>query len=150
MANGTRRSTPLESFHSMPGDTPHVETILQPGELITHVHLPASAVAAHSCYVKVRDRASYAFALSSAAVALDVQDGTIRDARVALGGVATKPWRSREAERALIGKPPTIETYRTAGAAAMSQAVARGNNGFKIALAARTIARALQEIGLGT
>jgi xanthine dehydrogenase YagS FAD-binding subunit len=150
MANGTRRSTPFESFHTVPGDTPHVETLLQPGELITHVDLPASALAAHSCYVKVRDRASYAFALSSAAVALDVRDGTIRDARVALGGVATKPWRSREAERALIGKPATIDTYRSAGAAAMSHAVARGQNEFKIALAERTIARALQEIGRGT
>jgi xanthine dehydrogenase YagS FAD-binding subunit len=147
MANGTRRSTPFESFHSVPGDTPHVETILQPGELITHVDLPPSSFAAHSCYVKVRDRASYAFALSSAAVALDVQDGTIRDARVALGGVATKPWRSREAERELIGKPATIDTYRRAGASAMSHAVARGHNEFKIALAQRTIARALQEIG---
>jgi xanthine dehydrogenase YagS FAD-binding subunit len=150
MANGTRRSTPFESFHTVPGDTPHVETILQPGELLTHIDLPASSLAAHSSYIKVRDRTSYAFALSSAAVALDVQDGTIRDARVALGGVATKPWRSREAERALIGKPATIDTYRSAGAEAMSHAVARGQNGFKIALTQRTIAWALQEIGRST
>jgi xanthine dehydrogenase YagS FAD-binding subunit len=149
MADGTRRSTPLESFHTLPGDEPHVETVLHPGELITNVDLPASAFAARSHYVKVRDRASYAFALSSAAVALDVQDGVIRDARVALGGVGTKPWRSREAEGALVGKRATLETYRRAGAAAMTSAVPRGHNEFKIELARRTIVRALVELGAG-
>jgi xanthine dehydrogenase YagS FAD-binding subunit len=149
MADGTRRSTPLESFHTLPGDEPHVETVLHPGELITNVDLPASAFAARSHYVKVRDRASYAFALSSAAVALDVHDGVIRDARVAMGGVGTKPWRSREAEGALVGKRATLETYRSAGAAAMTSAVPRGHNEFKIELARRTIVRALVELGAG-
>jgi xanthine dehydrogenase YagS FAD-binding subunit len=149
MADGTRRSTPFESFHTVPGNEPHVETVLHPGELITHVDLPASAFAARSHYVKVRDRASYAFALSSAAVALDVHGGVIRDARVALGGVATKPWRSRDAERALVGKPATLETYRSAGAAAMNGAVGRGHNDFKIELARRTIVRALTEAEAG-
>jgi xanthine dehydrogenase YagS FAD-binding subunit len=146
MADGTRRSTPFESFHTLPGDQPDVETVLHPGELITHVDVPASAFAARSHYVKVRDRASYAFALASAAVALDVQGGVIRDARVALGGVATKPWRSREAERALVGKPAKLETYRSAGAAAMSGAIGRGHNDFKIELARRTVVRALTEV----
>ena len=145
LPDGTRRSIPVESFHTLPGSEPQVETVLRPGELITHVDLPPSAFAAHSHYVKVRDRASYAFALASAAVALDVRDGVIRDARVALGGVATKPWRSRDAEQALIGKPATVDTYRSAGAAASRGAVGRGHNDFKIELARRTVVRALEE-----
>jgi xanthine dehydrogenase YagS FAD-binding subunit len=143
--DGTRRSIPVESFHTLPGSEPHVETVLRPGELVTHVDLPPSAFAARSHYVKVRDRASYAFALASAAVALDVHDGVIRDARVALGGVATKPWRSRDAEQALIGKPATVDTYRKAAAAASTGAVGRGHNDFKIELARRTVVRALVE-----
>ncbi len=145
MPDGARRSTPFEAFHTLPGDEPHVETLLLPGELITHVDLPASAFAARSHYVKVRDRASYAFALASAAVALDVHDGVVRDARVALGGVATKPWRSRDAERALVGKPAKVDTYRSAAAAALNGAVGRGHNEFKIELARRTLVRALVE-----
>jgi xanthine dehydrogenase YagS FAD-binding subunit len=145
MADGTRRAIPVESFHTLPGDAPQVETVLRPGELITHVDIPSSAFAARSHYVKVRDRASYAFALASAAVALDVRAGVIRDARVALGGVATKPWRSREAEGALIGQPATLETYRSAGAAALKQAFPHGHNEFKIELARRTVVRALVE-----
>jgi xanthine dehydrogenase YagS FAD-binding subunit len=147
MADGTRRSIPLESFHVLPGDAPHIETVLRPGELITHVDLPASARAARSHYVKVRDRASYAFALASAAVALDVSGGVIRDARVSLGGVATKPWRSQEAESALIGNPATLETYRSAAVAALKGAISHGNNEFKIELARRTLVRALVELG---
>ncbi|HEY3815947.1 MAG TPA: xanthine dehydrogenase family protein subunit M [Polyangiaceae bacterium] len=145
MSDGTGRSTPVEGFHTLPGNTPQVETVLHPGELITHVELPASPFAARSHYLKVRDRASYAFALASVAVALDVHDGVVRDARVVLGGVATKPWRSREAEQALVGKPTTLETYRSAGAAAVNGAVGRGANDFKIELARRTVVRALVE-----
>jgi xanthine dehydrogenase YagS FAD-binding subunit len=145
--DGTRRATPFERFHTLPGDAPHIETVLEPGELITHVDLPAAPFAAHSHYLKVRDRASYAFALASVAVALDVRDGTIHDARVALGGVATRPWRSREAEGELLGKKPGLEVYRNAGVAAMTGAVARGHNAFKIELASRTVVRALVELG---
>jgi xanthine dehydrogenase YagS FAD-binding subunit len=145
LPDGTRRSIPVESFHTLPGSEPQVETVLRPGELITHVDLPSSAFAARSRYVKVRDRASYAFALASAAVALDVHDGVIRDARVALGGVATKPWRSHDAEQALVGKRATAESYRNAAAAAVIGAVGRGHNDFKIELARRTVVRALEE-----
>src|SRR5207302_266624 len=95
------RSVPIEEFHVLPGNTPHIETVLQPGELITHVTVPASNFAPRSAYVKLRDRASYEFALSSAAAALDLQGNQIRSARLALGGVATKPWRSPEGERVL-------------------------------------------------
>ena len=149
-ADGTARSTPFEGFHLVPGETPHLETVLEPGELITHVTLPLSRFARHSHYVKVRDRAAYAFALASASVALDIRDGVIADARVALGGVATKPWRSHDAERALAGKPASLETYRAAGDAAVLGAVGRGQNNFKIELARRTVVRALRELGVTT
>lgn len=143
--DGTRRSTPFEAFHALPGTTPQVETVLEPGELITHVELPDSAFAARSHYVKVRDRASFAFALASAAVALDLQGGIIKDARVALGGVGTKPWRSHEAERALVGKPAGVAAYRLAAEEAMRNAVGRGENDFKIELSRRTLVRALDD-----
>jgi xanthine dehydrogenase YagS FAD-binding subunit len=149
-ADGSRRSTPLENFHVLPGTTPQIETILEPGELITHVDLPASGLGAKSHYLKVRDRASYAFALASAAVALDLRDGVIRDARVALGGVGTKPWRSREAEEALVGKRAAPATYRSAAALAMAGATGQGYNDFKIELAQRTLVRALGELGGAT
>jgi xanthine dehydrogenase YagS FAD-binding subunit len=148
--DGTRRATPVEHFHTLPGDTPERETVLEPGELVTHVDLPASPFAVRSHYVKVRDRASYAFALASAAVALDVREGVVSDARVALGGVATKPWRSREAEHALVGRPAILETYRAAAREAMGGAVGRGDNDFKIELAQRTLVRALREVGTGS
>jgi xanthine dehydrogenase YagS FAD-binding subunit len=145
--DGSVRSIPFGDFHTLPGDHPEVENVLRPGELITHVDLPASAFAARSHYVKVRDRASYAFALASAAVALDLDGKTIRDARVALGGVATKPWRSAEAERELVGKTATVATYRRAAEAAMAGAVPRKDNAFKIELARRTLVRALTDVG---
>jgi xanthine dehydrogenase YagS FAD-binding subunit len=141
------RSIAMADLHTLPGDHPEIETVLAHGELITAVSLPASRMAARSHYVKVRDRASYAFALASAAVALDVHDGVIRDARVALGGVATKPWRATEAERALIGQAPTSSVYATAGAAAVAGASPQKDNAFKVELAKRTVMRALEELG---
>jgi xanthine dehydrogenase YagS FAD-binding subunit len=114
--------------------------------VITAIDLPPLSFARHSTYRKVRDRASFAFALAAAAVALDVQSGTIRGARVALGGVGTKPWRSHEAEHALIGRPATIATYRAAADAALAAARPQSQNRFKIELAKRTLTRALTEV----
>lgn len=141
------RAIPIADFHLVPGDRPDVETVLQPGELITHVVLPNSPFAAQSGYLKVRDRASYAFALASAAVALDIQSGSVRSARIALGGVATKPWRSREAEEAIVGKPPNRELFVAAARAALGGAVSRAHNAFKVELAQRTLVRALETVG---
>lgn len=140
------RTIPFLDLHTLPGDRPYVEHVLAPGELITAVEIPVTPLAARSHYLKVRDRASYAFALASAAVALDLQGGTIRDARVALGGVATKPWRSREAEGALAGKPATEATFRAAADAALAGAKPQRDNAFKIELAKRTLVRALVEL----
>ena len=139
------RTIAFGDLHTLPGDHPEIEHTLAPGELITHVELPALAFATRSHYLKVRDRASYAFALASAAVALDLAGGTIKDARVALGGIATKPWRSREAEALLTGKKATVEVFRTAAEAALSGARAQKDNQFKIELAKRTLVRALLE-----
>jgi xanthine dehydrogenase YagS FAD-binding subunit len=141
------RVVPLTDFHLLPGDRPERETVLGAGELITAVDVPPLAYGPRSVYVKVRDRASYAFALASAAVALDVRDGAIADARVALGGIATKPWRSREAERALIGRPLNPASFRAAADAALAGAVPRRHNAFKIELAKRTLVRALTRAG---
>jgi xanthine dehydrogenase YagS FAD-binding subunit len=143
-ANGARKIE-VAAFHTLPGDHPERETVLEPGELITHVELPASAFAARSHYLKVRDRASYAFALASAAVALELAGGTIKDARIALGGVATKPWRSLAAERALIGAAATPEVFRKAADAALAGARPQAENQFKVELAKRTLVRALTE-----
>jgi len=137
------RIVPFTEFHVTPGDHPERDTVIEPGELITAVDIPPLPFATRSVYLKVRDRASYAFALASAAVALDVEAGTIRDARVALGGVATKPWRAREAERALLGQRPDAAVYRAAADAALSDAIPRAHNAFKIELAKRTLVRAL-------
>lgn len=137
------RVIPLSELHRLPADHPEQETNLEPGELISAIEIPPLAYASRSVYVKVRDRASFAFALASAAVALDVADGMIREARVALGGIATKPWRSLEAEAALRGKPATVGTYRSAAEAALAGAVPRTHNAFKVELARRTLVRAL-------
>jgi xanthine dehydrogenase YagS FAD-binding subunit len=137
------RHVPFGDFHLLPGEHPERETVLQPGELITHVTLPASKAAARSRYLKVRDRASYAFALVSAAVALELDGKTVKAARVALGGVGTKPWRSVEAEKALIGKPADEVNFKAAAAAALQGAKPRAHNGFKVELARRTLVRAL-------
>jgi xanthine dehydrogenase YagS FAD-binding subunit len=140
------RAIPFADFHRLPGDTPEYEHVLEHGELITAVDLPPLAFSRRSLYLKVRDRASYEFALASAAVALDVQDGDIREARVALGGVATKPWRSPQAERILRGAPAVEATFLLAADAALFGAVPYRDNGFKIDLAKRTLVRALTEL----
>lgn len=140
------RSVPLREFHPLPGDTPHVENVLKPGELIVAVEVPASPLAAKSHYLKVRDRASYEFALVSVAAALLVEGGKVKDARVALGGVGTKPWRSPEAEAALKGEPANEKTYRAAADAALKAAAPREHNKFKVELAKRAIVRALSTL----
>jgi xanthine dehydrogenase YagS FAD-binding subunit len=144
--DGSTRAIPFNEFHLLPGDTPERETVLEHGELITHVDLPDLPCARRSHYLKVRDRASYEFALVSAAVALEVDAGTIRAARVSLGGVATKPWRSPEAERMLAGRRPTSDSFRAAADAALADAVPQRHNGFKVALAKRTLVHALTEV----
>ena len=142
----TERSIPFEEFHLLPGHSPHRETALGIDELITAVDVPSLPFASRSLYVKVRDRASYAFALASAAVALDLDGGVIRDARIALGGVGTKPWRAHEAERALIGKTADGTAFRAAAEAALASAQPRRHNAFKVELAKRTLLRALTRV----
>jgi xanthine dehydrogenase YagS FAD-binding subunit len=141
---GGERAIPADRFHVSYGEDPARETVLEPAELITAVELPPVAWFARSVYLKVRDRASYEFALASAAVALDLDGGgTVRGARVALGGVATRPWRSAAAEAALIGKQPRPEVCQAAAAAALQGARPQQHNAFKIELARRTLVRAL-------
>ena len=143
------RVIPLTELHQLPGDHPEIETTLEHGELITAVEIPPLPFAVNSLYLKVRDRASFAFALASAAVALDVDAGTIRDARVALGGVGTKPWRSPEAEEMLRGRRAGVESYRAAAQAALEGAQPRRDNAFKVELARRTLVRALTRLQPG-
>jgi xanthine dehydrogenase YagS FAD-binding subunit len=147
-----RRDVPLEQFHRLPGDTAERETVLEPGDMIAAVRLPASAAhfAAHSRYLKVRERTSYAFAVVSAAAALRLEDDTIAEARLALGGVAMKPWRAREAELILAGKRADASLFRRAAEAALADAKPSGDNGFKIELARRIVARALALAVAGT
>src|SRR6266850_1944662 len=140
--NGTTRSIPFRDFHLAPGDTPQIEVTLEHGELITHIVIPHLPAARRSHYLKVRDRASYEFALSSAAVVLDLERDTIRAARLGLGGIATTPWRATEAERSLTGRKASDATFRDAAEIALTGAVAREHNHFKIELAKRTIVRA--------
>ena len=143
---GTRR-IPLTDFHKLPGTTPHIETDLADDELITAVELPHLAVAANSRYRKVRDRASYAFALVSVAAALDVSpDGHISAVRLALGGVGTKPWRAHDAERLLLGATPNEETFQRAARAELAHATGLSGNTFKIDLARRTIVAVLHRL----
>lgn len=143
------RAIRIEELHTEPGAHPEIETVLAPDELVTHVVLPPSALAVRSCYVKVRDRSAFAFALASAAVALELAEpsskdaGRIRAARVALGGVATKPWRCREVEEILVGHAPSFELFERAAARAVTGARTTSQNAFKVALVQRTIARAL-------
>ena len=144
-SNGSREIA-IADFHTLPGDTPEIETELQPGELITAVDLPASDFSNRSYYLKVRDRNSYAFALVSVAAALNVRDNIIQDARVAMGGVAHKPWRARSAEEMLEGKPASEETFRQAAETALSGATTFEHNAFKVELGKRAIVRALSTI----
>lgn len=143
------RTIPFIDFHVLPGDTPHIETVLQHGELIVALELPAMPFAQRSHYLKVRDRWSYAFALVSAAVVLDIEGNVIRNARIALGGVGTKPWRSLEAEQALINAPVNEETFTMAANSAMQNSQPRQYNGFKVELAKQTLKDALRTIAKG-
>lgn len=140
------RRIPVADFHTLPGDTPHIETVLAADELITAVELPPVPVAAHSRYRKVRDRASYAFALVSVAAALAVEDGVVTEVRLALGGVATKPWRAHIAEELLLGTEATEEAFRRAAEAELAPAVGGPQNAFKIELAQRTIVATLRQL----
>jgi xanthine dehydrogenase YagS FAD-binding subunit len=140
------RTIAIGDFHLLPGDTPHVETVLRPGEMITAIELPASSMARRSGYLKVRDRASFEWAVVSAAVALDIDGGTIRGARIAAGGVGTKPWRLPEVEAALIGKPADAATLKAAAEQAGEGAKPAKMNAFKVLLLKRTVRRALQTV----
>jgi xanthine dehydrogenase YagS FAD-binding subunit len=137
------RAIAIRDFYLLPGTTPNKETVLEPGDVITAVTLAAPAQGTRSVYLKLRDRAEYEFALSSAAVVATVQGGTLRRVRVALGGVGTVPWRSLEAERALEGKPVGAAAFRAAAEAALQQAKPRQGNAFKVELAKRCLVRAL-------
>jgi xanthine dehydrogenase YagS FAD-binding subunit len=145
-SDGTTRSIPFRDFHLAPGDTPQVEVALEHGELITQVIISNLTAARRSHYLKVRDRASYEFALASAAVILDLDGDTIRAARLALGGIATKPWRASEAEQSLIGRKAIDATFRDAAEIALAGAVAREHNRFKIELTKRAIVRAFANV----
>jgi xanthine dehydrogenase YagS FAD-binding subunit len=143
------RRVAFTDFHRLPGETPERDTNLHPGELITSIDLPASSSGLHSTYRKVRDRASYAFALVSVAAALQVEDGIIREVRVALGGVSHKPWRAAVAEGLLRGKPATAGNFVAAAAAELAPAKPRRHNAFKVELAKRTIVLVLSELAAG-
>lgn len=140
------RSIPFADFHRLPGDTPDRDTNLQPDELITSVDLPPLAFARNSLYRKVRDRASYAFALVSVAAALELENGIVKNVRIALGGVAHKPWRAVTAEQFLMGKPADAQTFQQAAALELAGATPFPYNGFKIELARRTIVSVLTEL----
>ncbi len=140
-----KRMYAFGEFHLLPGDTPERETVLEPGDLVTHVQLPPPVKGARSLYLKLRDRASYEFALSSAAVVINVENGRIARARIALGGVGTRPWRAPEAEAVLTGQTPDVALFRKAAEAALQQAKPQTENGFKIELARRCLVYALTQ-----
>jgi xanthine dehydrogenase YagS FAD-binding subunit len=142
-AAGRERSIPIGDFHRLPGDTPEKDNNLERGELIVAIDLPKSNFANNYYYLKVRDRASYAFALVAVAAALDINSGRIRQARVVMGSVAHKPWRSREAEAALSGKQASEENFRSAAEAALAGAKPLAHNGYKVELGKRAVVRAL-------
>ncbi|MBF9232675.1 FAD binding domain-containing protein [Microvirga alba] len=146
-SKGDRR-IPFSDLHRLPADTPHIETTLSPGELITEFHFPARPWARRSLYLKVRDRESYEFAVASAVVALDLADGVVRDIRIALGGVATVPWRSLAAEDALRGKPLDESRAGMAAEAAFATAKTFGGNDFKPELGRATLVRALLAVAM--
>jgi xanthine dehydrogenase YagS FAD-binding subunit len=141
------RTIPVADFHTLPADHPEIENALEPGELVTHVVLPPSRFAARSAYVKARDRASYAFALAAAGVALDLDGVTIRQVRICLGGVGTKPWRSREAEQVLTGQAANRDVFVRAASTALQGSKVRPDNAFKVKLAERVLVRALERAG---
>ena len=137
------RMIPFAEFHRLAGKTPQIETSLRPDELILSIDLPRSPYAGHSHYLKVRDRASYAFALVSVAAALELEGDTIRSARLAMGGVAHKPWRAEQAEKALVGRPANAESYKAAAEIALAGAKTYEHNAFKVPMAKQSIVRAL-------
>lgn len=137
------RAIPFGDFHVVPGQTPQRETVLEPGDLITHITLPAPISSSKQVYLKLRDRASYEFALASAAVIVTVSGGTVTSARIGLGGVGTKPWRSTEAESAIKGQAADAANFRKAAEAALRDAKPQSENGFKVELAKRCLAHAL-------
>jgi xanthine dehydrogenase YagS FAD-binding subunit len=139
------RSIPIEALHELPGETPAVETSLEAGELIAGFVVPSAAAARRSVYLKVRDWRARDHAVASVAVVLDLDGRVIRTARIALGGVATKPWRARAAEDLLVGQRPGIAVFRAAAKAAFAEAAPRKGNAFKVALGQRTVARALRQ-----
>jgi xanthine dehydrogenase YagS FAD-binding subunit len=138
-----KRSVAIHDFYRLPGETPQIENVLEPGDLITHVELPPPA-GPKQAYLKLRDRASYEFALASAAIVANVEGGRIRSVRVALGGVGTRPWRAAEAEAALNGKPATPANFQAAAEAALRNAKPHTENAFKVELSRRCIVRALK------
>jgi xanthine dehydrogenase YagS FAD-binding subunit len=140
-----KRSIPIAEFHRLPGETPHIDTNLRADEMITAVELPVRGFAGHYEYLKVRDRTSYAFALVSVAAALEMDNGQITEARLALGGVAHKPWRRKEAEALLNGKPAATDSFQRAAEALLQGAKGLGHNDFKIELAKRAVVRALTQ-----
>jgi xanthine dehydrogenase YagS FAD-binding subunit len=142
-ASGRERTIPVGEFHRLPGDTPQQDSNLAHGELITAIDLPKSNFAKNSYYLKVRDRASYAFALVAVAAALELDGGRVKQARVVLGSVAHKPWRSREAEAALVGGPASEESFRRAAEAALAGAKPLAHNSYKVELGKRAVVRAL-------
>src|SRR5258705_4031168 len=146
--NGSR-AIPIGDFYLLPGSTPNRETVLESGDLITHVTLPPPKSGSKQVYLKLRDRASYEFALASAAVVITIAGGNVTQARIALGGVGTKPWRSHEAEAVLVGKPVDVANFRKAAEAAMRDATPQSENGFKIELAKRCLTHALQTATMG-
>jgi xanthine dehydrogenase YagS FAD-binding subunit len=147
---GGERSIAFSEFHRLPGDTPQTDSNLRADEIITAVELPAKGFAKNYTYLKIRDRLSYAFALVSVAVALDTESGTIRESRLALGGVAHKPWRNREAEAKLVGGPAAREHFARAADIVLREARGFGHNDFKIELARRAIVRALAQAAEAT
>jgi xanthine dehydrogenase YagS FAD-binding subunit len=138
------RAIPFQDFHLLPGNTPHRESVLEPGDLITHVTLPAPRPGAKSRYLKLRDRASYEFALASAAVVVEVDGGRFRYVRLAMGGVGTKPWRMNAAEQALTGAAVDEATIKRAAELALRDAKPQSENAFKVELAQRCLAHALR------
>jgi xanthine dehydrogenase YagS FAD-binding subunit len=142
-----RRTMKFDQLHRLPGDTPQLETTLSPGDLITAFEIQSQPWMARSLYLKVRDRQSYEFALASAAIALDLQDDSVREVRIALGGLATKPWRARDAETELAGKVLNEANARQAAEVALAGARPHEQNAFRIELGRRTLVRALLEAG---
>lgn len=149
-AGGETKRIAFADYHRLPGDRPEHDNRLSSGELITAIMVPGNGLAAHSCYLKVRERTSYAFALVSVAAALEVRDGVLADVRLAMGGVAHKPWRATGAERLLRGQPPSDALFDAAAAAEMAAARPLRDNGYKVELGRRLIVRALRTALAGT